>query len=142
MASTESRAHLSLEIRIEPDAEAVRLVRGQVRSLLTDDGYGAARVDAVLLGLDEALMNACFHGGAAQRCEAVELRIELHADHVAFEVRDRGPFTPRNGREAARLPEDDSESGRGLFLVHTTMDEVRFEAREGGGTRVRLVKRR
>ena len=136
------RALLSIELRIEPDADAVRLVRGQVRSLLVDHGWASAPVEAVLLGLDEALMNACCHGGAAEKCEPVELAIELLPDRVSFEVRDRGTFNTANGGEAAWLPDDDAESGRGLFLVQTTMDEVRYEPREGGGTRVRLVKRR
>ncbi len=138
----EARAPLSIELSIDPDATAVRLVRGQIRSLLGDHGWTPAPIDRLLLGLDEALMNACLHGGAARRGESVELGIALHADRVEFDVRDRGPFTPVNGREAAALPDDDSESGRGLALIHATMDEVRFEPREGGGTRVRLVKRR
>lgn len=142
MTSSPSHALLTLEIRIDPDASAVRLVRGQVRSLLVDGGFPAVKVEAILLGLDEVLMNACFHAGSSARGEAIELRIELHRDHAVFEVRDRGPFTPSNGKETAQLPDDESESGRGLFLIHSTMDEVRFEPREGGGTRVRLVKRR
>jgi anti-sigma regulatory factor (Ser/Thr protein kinase) len=127
---------------MEPAAEAVRLVRGQVRSLLCAHGWSEEPVEAALLGLDEVLTNACSHGAAAENGEAVELSVELHADRIVFEVRDRGSFTPGNGKEAAPLPDDESESGRGLFLIHATMDEVRFEAREGGGTRVRLVKRR
>lgn len=135
---------LAIDFRIGPVEEAVRLVRGQIRTLLVDHGFGEAKVEAVLLGLDEVVMNACFHGGAALQQQAVELKVTLHPDRVAFEVLDRGTFRPRAGHErgAAALPDDDAESGRGLFLIHATMDEVRFDAREGGGTRVWLVKRR
>ncbi len=144
MTSADARALLSMEIRLGPDAAAVRLVRGQVRSLLADHGFAAAKVEAALLGLDEVLMNACLHGRAAERGEPIELTVELHADHVTLEIRDRGDYTPRSGhdRSAALLPDEDAESGRGLFLIHATMDEVQFGPREGGGTRVRLVKRR
>ena len=132
-----------MSTRIEPDAEAMRLVRGQIRSLLVDRGWTAPKIEQLLLGLDEALMNACFHGGCAERGEAVELALELLDDRVIFEVADRGSYSPKNGKHGtAPLPDDDAESGRGLFLVQTTMDEVRYEEREGGGTRVRLVKRR
>jgi anti-sigma regulatory factor (Ser/Thr protein kinase) len=139
-----SRPLLSLSTRIEPDAEALRLVRTQLRSLLHDRGWAGTKVDEILLGLDEALMNACFHGGCVERGEAVEFGVELFHDRVVFEVSDRGDFTPKNGRDPAPLPRDndEAESGRGLFLVQNTMDEVRYERREGGGTRVRLVKRR
>jgi anti-sigma regulatory factor (Ser/Thr protein kinase) len=142
VAPAETRARLLLDLRIEPGAEAMRLVRGQVRSLLIDDGFGDEQVESALLGLDEVLMNACTHGGATSQQEPVELAIELHADRVVFEVGDRGVYETKNGKGKAKLPADDSESGRGLFLIHRTMDEVRFEPREGGGTRVRLVKRR
>ena len=109
----------SLELRIDPEATAIRLVRGQVRSIMVDQGYSPQQVDAALLGLDEALADACLHAGSAERGEAVEMRIDVHADRIVFEVRDRGDFTPRNGRSAAPLPDDDAESGRGLFLIHT-----------------------
>jgi anti-sigma regulatory factor (Ser/Thr protein kinase) len=142
VAISPTRAVLSLEIRIDPEATAIRVVRSQVRSLMFDSGFRNGQIDATLLGLDEVLTNACRHGGAERRGEAVELAIELFGDRIIFEVRDRGPATPRNGRDAAALPDEDAESGRGLFLIHTTMDEVHFEPREGGGTRVRLVKRR
>jgi anti-sigma regulatory factor (Ser/Thr protein kinase) len=132
-----------MELRIVPEAMAVRSVRGQLRSLLVDHGFESAKIDEMLLGLDEVLTNACVHAGSSARGEEVELQVELFPDRVAFEVRDRGSFTPKNGHSVATLPDDEeSESGRGLFLIHRTMDEVRFEAREGGGTRVRLVKRR
>jgi anti-sigma regulatory factor (Ser/Thr protein kinase) len=140
--ASRSRLLLSMSTRVEPDAEAVRVVRGQIRSLLADRGWATEKVDQILLGLDEALMNACFHGGCARRGEAVELALELFDDRVVFEVADRGSYDAKNGAPSAPLPDDDAESGRGLFLVQTTMDEVRYEEREGGGTRVRLVKRR
>ena len=140
--STARSAQLTLTLRVDPEAAAVRLVRGQLRSLLQDHGFAAATVEALLLGLDEALMNAVFHGGSAARREPVELTVELHADRIAFLVADRGEFSARDSAPQNALPEDDSESGRGMFLMRSTMDEVTFEPREGGGTRVRLVKRR
>lgn len=135
---------LAIDFRIGPVEAAVQLVRGQVRALLEQHGFRGDQVEAVLLGLDEVVMNACFHGGAAMLQQAVELHVALYDDRVTFEVLDRGTFTPRDGhaRAAAQLPDDAAESGRGLFLIHATMDEVSFAPREGGGTRVRLVKRR
>ncbi len=135
---------LAIEYRIGPDAAAVRLLRGQVRALLQDHGFAASKVEAALLGLDEVVMNACWHGDAARQMEPVELAVQVHADALVLEVRDRGAFVARDGhaKDGAALPDDDAESGRGLFLIHATMDEATFTPREGGGTVVRLVKRR
>jgi anti-sigma regulatory factor (Ser/Thr protein kinase) len=136
------RALLSIELRIVPEATALRVARGQVRSLLRDHGEEAARIEEALLGLDEVLTNSCFHGGAHRNGDPIELTVELFADRVTFDVRDRGAFVAADGDPPAGLPDEAAESGRGMFLIHSTMDEVCFEPREGGGTRVRLVKRR
>jgi serine/threonine-protein kinase RsbW len=142
--SADARALLTQEYRIAPDAAAMRLLRAQLRALLVDHGFAAAKVEATLLGLDEVLTNACFHGDTAARGETVELSVAVWPDRLEMEVRDRGEFVARDGhaKSAAQLPDDDAESGRGLFLIHSTMDEVSFAPRPGGGTRVRLVKRR
>ena len=57
-------------------------------------------------------------------------------------MRDRGDFAARAAAANAALPGEDAESGRGLFLIQQTMDAVEWRSREGGGTCVRLVKRR
>lgn len=137
-------ALLWIEIRIGPVQEAVRLLRGQIRALLVDHTFGEQKVEQVLLGLDEVVMNACFHGGAVAQVEPVELAVGVFPDRFEFEVRDRGSFEAHDGHAAAgaALPDDDAESGRGMFLIHATFDEVSFTPRDGGGTLVRLVKRR
>lgn len=123
-------------------AEAVRVVRSQIRSLLEAQGFVSAAREAVLLGLDEVLVNACEHAGSRARGETVELAIAVHADRIEFEVLDRGEFAKRAAAANASLPGEEAESGRGLFLIHQTMDVVEWRPREGGGTCVRLVKRR
>jgi len=142
--SADRRALLTIEYRIEPDATAMRLLRAQLRALLVDHGFEPAKVEATLLGVDEVLMNACFHGESATKGQSVEFAVAVWPDRLEMEVRDRGGFVARDGhsKDAALLPAEDAESGRGLFLIHTTMDEVSFAPRPGGGTRVRLVKRR
>ena len=136
---------LRLEVRVEPGATGIRLLRGLVRSMLRDRGVSQEHVDAVILGLDEVLMNACVHGnssngeGAKGDC-AVDVFFELFREGLQVEVCDRGECSRLAGLDG-KLPDLESESGRGMFLIRKTMDEVSFFAREGGGTRVRLVKR-
>src|SRR5262249_11865332 len=133
---------LELKLRLPPDAQSLRLVRAEMRSLLDDHGFAAAGREAVLLGLDEVLTNACMHAARAEPRDPIELTVTLFADRLALEVCDRGGGVAAPANGTASLPEEESESGRGLFLIQRTMDEVSFEPRNGGGTRVRLVKRR
>ena len=142
MAPPDPRPVLAVELRIAPEADAVRVVRSQLRSLLEAHGFSAAARESVLLGLDEVLVNACEHAGSRARGESVELEIALFGDRLEIEVRDRGDFAARAAAASAALPGEDAESGRGLFLIQQTMDSVEWRSRDGGGTCVRLVKRR
>jgi serine/threonine-protein kinase RsbW len=142
VAPPDPRPVLAVELRIAPEADAVRVVRSQLRSLLEAHGFSAAARESVLLGLDEVLVNACEHAGSRARGESVELAITLFGDRLEIEVRDRGDFAARAAAASAALPGEDAESGRGLFLIQQTMDSVEWRSRDGGGTCVRLVKRR
>jgi serine/threonine-protein kinase RsbW len=142
VAPPDPRPVLAVDLRIAPEADAVRVVRSQLRSLLEAHGFSAAARESVLLGLDEVLVNACEHAGSRARGESVELAIALFGDRLEIEVRDRGDFAARAAAASAALPGEDAESGRGLFLIQQTMDSVEWRSRDGGGTCVRLVKRR
>jgi serine/threonine-protein kinase RsbW len=142
VAASDPRPELFVDLRITPEAEAVRVVRAQLRSLLEANGFPSSARESVLLGLDEVLVNACEHAGSRVRSETVELAVSLFSDRLEIEVRDRGDFAARAAAASAALPGDDAESGRGLFLIQQTMDAVEWRSRDGGGTCVRLVKRR
>ena len=68
------------------------------------------------------------------------VRAELSRTEAAYVVRDEGPgFNPHglpDPRDAANL---EKASGRGLFLIRTFMDEVRYNA---SGNEITLIKRR
>jgi anti-sigma regulatory factor (Ser/Thr protein kinase) len=140
-AASQERPEVRIEIRFEPGQTAVRTLRALVRTLLQDHRFPEDQIEPVVLGLDEALMNACEHG-VAEEDPRLGLNVLLYADRLLLEVLDRGNAPIPDQAQEGCLPEDDSESGRGLFLIQHIMDEVAFLPREGGGTCVRLVKRR
>jgi len=142
VAVPDPRPEITVDLRIAPEADAVRVVRSHLRSLLEAYGFSEPARESVLLGFDEVLVNACEHAGSRARGEPVELAVALYFDRLEIEVRDRGDFAARAAAANAALPGEDAESGRGLFLIHQTMDRVEWRSREGGGTCVRLVKRR
>ncbi len=68
----------------------------------------------------------------------VRITVSLESDEVLVMVRDHGPGLDLE--QLAEVPPDPlAETGRGLFLLQTLMDEVEF--RVNGGTEVRLRKR-
>jgi CheY-like chemotaxis protein len=117
------------------------------------------------LALEEALTNACYHGnlevgatlGQAGRRAHEELALQrldeepycdrrihvtvriLRAEAV-FVVRDEGRgFDVSQLPEAVNLSDAERGAGRGVVLMRTIMDEVRYNA---AGNEVTLVKRR
>jgi CheY-like chemotaxis protein len=117
------------------------------------------------VALQEALTNACYHGNLEVSSELrevdhrafydlvqqrsisapyVDRRIFVRArftpNEVEFVIRDEGPGFDPSKLPDPRQPENlERPSGRGLLLMHTFMDEVRFNAT---GNEVALIKRR
>ena len=96
-------------------------------------------LSAVYMAIEEALTNAVVHGNREDPSLPTQLQISLDADRLTVDVRDRGNgFSPQSAVERAHDPERLlMESGRGLTMMVTMMDEVIYC--EGGRT-VRLIK--
>src|SRR3954454_1915204 len=91
------------------------------------------------LALTEACTNSVRHaydGGEG----VVEILYELHPDKLVVEVVDTGEgFEPQAGLDAAA--DDLSEGGLGIAIIHALADDLQIAPREGGGSRLRFVKR-
>ncbi len=92
------------------------------------------------LALREALINAVKHGNRGSRRKRVELRcFQLHDGGILLVVRDEGAgFDPREIPDPTCPENLLRDSGRGILLMRSFMDEVRFER---GGREIRMKKR-
>jgi hypothetical protein len=104
VAATEPRPELEVELRIVPEAEAIRVVRSHLRSLLEAHGFTLLAREEIVLGLDEVLVNACVHSGSKVRGETVELVVSLPRDGGERGAPGRGG---RVGPRPLPHPEDD-----------------------------------
>jgi serine/threonine-protein kinase RsbW len=136
---TEETVELKLPSRIEAISEAAGAVADAARRLgFTDDA-----LFGIDLAVREAVTNAVLHGN--QRDETVPFEVGVHGDEAGLvvTVRDRG-----HGFDPARVADPTAEenilkaSGRGILFMRTFMDEVAWERPEGGGTLVRMIKKR
>lgn len=146
------------------DAELIPSLVGYVQNItrsvgLCDDSDSVR----VCIALEEALRNALFHGnleissevregdpeqyadvlaqrlaGDPWRCRRLHVQVRLSRKEGTFVIRDEGP-----GFDPASLPDPtdpanlEKVSGRGLLLMRTFMDEVRFNAT---GNEVTMIK--
>lgn len=126
-------------------------------------GHEADRI-RVGVALEEAMVNAFYHGNlevssslretdyqgyyrlARQRCHEspfrdrrIHVHVSLTGDEARYVIRDEGP-----GFDRAHVPNPidpgnlDRPCGRGLLLIQTFMDEVRFN---DAGNEITLIKR-
>lgn len=124
----------------------------------------AARI-RVGVALEEALLNAMYHGNLEVSSELrqqgdevfhgvaderrhqppyadrrVAFEVTMTPAQAAFTVRDQGPgFNPSTLPDPTDPANLDRVSGRGLLLIHTFMDEVKFNE---AGNQITMTKRR
>jgi serine/threonine-protein kinase RsbW len=94
----------------------------------------------VHLAVDEALVNAIFHGNALDAAKHVRFACQLSPTKIRVEITDEGP-----GFDPDRLPDPTSPQrlgcpgGRGVLLMRAFMSHVEFQH---GGNQVVLEKER
>jgi anti-sigma regulatory factor (Ser/Thr protein kinase) len=138
----------------------VSLFQQMLRCLPLSDEIERLRVG---IAIEEALKNAFYHGSleiggmqprprreeyariAAERVYAtpfrnrrIHVRAEISRERAVFIIRDEGPgFDYSQLPAAGTLADHDQSTARGLSLMRTIMDEVRYH---DAGNEVTLVK--
>lgn len=111
-------------------ADGLRPLRRDVRELAMRAGLGRDRADEALLAVNEAATNALLHGG-----DDGVARLWVEDRALVCDVVGGDPIAdPLAGR---RAPREDSEGGRGLWLINHLCDLVHVRE-TAAGTLVRL----
>ncbi|MBM3775417.1 MAG: ATP-binding protein [Acidobacteria bacterium] len=105
-------------------------------------GFAEEDLHRIATAVRECVVNAVAHGNQYSRHKKVRLSLLASADRLTVVVADQG-----EGFDIDELPNPLAEenllrsSGRGLFLIHAFMDEVKVR-RIQDGTEVTLIKYR
>ena len=151
---------------LENDLELISSLVSYLTQILRDSGmFDESNCQRISTALDEALTNAYYHGNlevrseirqhdarayrllAEQRRQAAPYRdrrilvqASLTSDAARFVVTDQGRGFDVGGVPDPTLPENlEQPSGRGIFLMKTFLDDVRYNET---GNQVTLLKRR
>jgi anti-sigma regulatory factor (Ser/Thr protein kinase) len=104
-------------------------------------GFPEDETGRVGLALSEACANVIEHAYGGQPGHDVDLELDVNAERLVVSIKDTGrPFDPASYR-----PPDLSracESGYGVHLMRSIMDEVRYAPSAGGGTQLTMVRLR
>jgi serine/threonine-protein kinase RsbW len=128
-----------MSIPSRPDQ--VQVAEGEAERLAEKLGFSDDERDSLAIAVTEIVANAIFHGNKSDPSKKVHLKFILSDDTLTICVRDEGggfkveqvadPLEPQNLLK---------ESGRGIFIVKTLMDDIRFHFTMQG-TEVILIKK-
>ena len=136
MPST-NRVEVTLESKLESVDRAEELASEFARSA----GFHEDDQFRIGMAVRESMVNAVHHGNQYDPQKKACLCMELEARKLVVTVTDQGP-----GFDLSLVPDPRAEenllkqSGRGVFLIRTLMDEVSVRRLLPAGTEIRMVK--
>jgi len=112
-----------------------------LETLLRRIGVPEDTIANLAIAVTELVNNAIKHGNKLQKEKKVTVRITYKSGKIEITVTDEGEgFDPKN--IADPLAEENllKEIGRGIFIVNSLIDDVKFKFPPEGGTQVTIIK--
>jgi len=144
MASAQN-GHRSQAIRLTIPAKPEYITLGRLAltgiARLRAEPLSAEVLGDLKLALTEACTNSVRHA-YGDGAGLVEIVYELHSDRLVVEVSDAGEgFEAPAGPHAAPDADELLEGGLGIAIIEALSDELEIGEGDGGGSRLRFVKR-
>jgi serine/threonine-protein kinase RsbW len=124
----------------ESTLETINHAEEKASRIATSAGFSEDDVMSIAMAVREAAVNAVLHGNAYDPGKKVTLAFEQNDEDLTIVVRDQGKGVDVDSIPDPLAPENLlKQSGRGIFLMRSLMDEVQIKASETG-TEVKLIK--
>lgn len=130
------------EMSFGSNIEFLDLVQDISLSITRMAGFDDEASHWICLSVRESVTNAIYHGNRLDESKRVGVRFRIDRHQLLITVSDQG-----NGFDQTSLPDPRDArnllkpSGRGVFYVHTFMDDVTYRSLPHGGFEVRMEKR-
>lgn len=125
---------------IPSEGAAAKAVLDEILYELRMRQWPAPDLFAVHLAVHEALTNAVVHGNRRDPGKKVAVACQLLPDELVVTISDEGPgFDPQQVPDCTQPDRLDAPGGRGVALMRSFMDGVRFS---DDGRTVHLTRRR
>lgn len=123
------------------DPENIKKVEAKTERLAKRIGFSEDELDSLAISVTEIVANAIYHGNKRDNHKRVFIKFECRDKSIRISVRDEGPgFNPDQVANPLAPENLFKESGRGIFIVKTLMDDVRFKFLKDG-TEIILIKK-
>jgi serine/threonine-protein kinase RsbW len=132
----------SFELTIPSRLEEMRAVHEVVSQAVQEYELSDELAHWIELTISESMINAIQHGNKADPTKQATLRISSDGQDLEIIVEDQGcGFKLDKVADPTDTANLLKPSGRGILIIRSFMDEVDLTQREGGGCRLRMVKR-
>src|SRR5437867_12291637 len=137
-----SKRRRSFELTIPSRIEQMEAVHDLIAEAVKAYKLNNEVAHWIELSISESMINAIQHGNKADPAKEATLKISSTGNTIEIIVEDQGRgFT----LDTVADPTDNANllkpSGRGILIIRSFMDEVDLQQREGGGCRLRMVKK-
>jgi serine/threonine-protein kinase RsbW len=131
------------ELSFPSRIDTVEAAAAAVAEFIGRAGVSEESAFGIDMAVREAVTNAVLHGNREDKKKTVDLTLKSLPDAVEISVHDQGPgFNPKEVPDPTKEENILKTSGRGIFFMHSFMDEVDWLIRPEGGTTVRMRKQR
>lgn len=126
--------------KLDSTLDSVNKVEQTASDLAARIGFEEEDRDHIAMAVREAAVNAVLHGNAYDPKKKIVVCFENTGDAMVITITDQG-----RGLDPSALPDPLApenllkQSGRGIFLINSFMDEVRIRTLDPG-TEITLVK--
>jgi len=115
------------ELRISSNLEEIYKVEQFVEEISDNYHLNESYFGNIIISVTEAVRNAIIHGNLSDNAKNVHVLAESRPEGLHFSIIDEGRgFSFKDYESLDELLKDDSNEGRGLILIHTLADEIRF----------------
>jgi len=137
-----SKATINRSIVVKSKPSAIEKVCEQILSKLKANGFDKDDIFAVHLALEEAFLNAIKHGNKMDPTKEVKIDYSVGLDKIEISMTDEGEgFEPEAVADPRYGEGLYKPGGRGLLLINSYMDVVKFTERGNGLYMVRYKEK-
>ncbi len=126
---------------LESTLDSVNMAEQTADQIATRAGFPEDERHQIMMAVREAAVNAVLHGNAYDPAKKMTVTYEAEPGQLTIRIADQG-----RGLDPEEIPDPLApenllkQSGRGVFLIRSFMDEVSFKNLHPG-TEITLVKR-
>ena len=127
-----------IELSIPNKAEFVSVVRLTLVAIANRVGFNIEEIEDMKVAIAEACTNAITHGKNTPS-ESIDIRFTLQTTGLEIQVKDKG-----KGCEVEKIKdpqiEELNESGLGIFIIRSLMDDVVIHSEPDQGMTIIMTK--